>query len=441
MVTDELVPPPSAHLSGFNDNVPYKGRVYHVQTEDSGVACPHISTHVFCQGTIVGSLESRYDELLGAADLRHSLTQRMRAQQEEAIAGLFDGRYDERIRLTFGAAAAAVDTPRDAVARPNNEVIARGTVDDVVLEHVLRFTELDAVSWSSAPPPSTGRPLSTRPPPSLEGALVDGRIDPDCVVPIARRIEALGASACGALRFERGGEHVGDILVERGRVCWAAAERMAARLTDILRGLTSPPLEQDAIEWTYARCRESGQPLGEALIEAGMITAAALERAIRQHTAEALVRLALSGARAEFTPHARRGYQARFTIAPAHLLAVAGELRNRPLAAAARAELERRLPAEATGVAVARAGGHRLMHLALFRPGALTVDDIDGLGRAAAGGLDVAQLLDPARRVVMTRSWHGDALVAWSAGPLMFAALCFEASSTSFVLATLSRGR
>ena len=35
---------------GFNNNVRHKGRVFHIQTEDSGIKHPHIITHLFADG-------------------------------------------------------------------------------------------------------------------------------------------------------------------------------------------------------------------------------------------------------------------------------------------------------------------------------------------------------------------------------------------------------
>ena len=38
---------------GFNHNVMYKGEVFHVQTEDSGITNPHIITLLYRGGTIL----------------------------------------------------------------------------------------------------------------------------------------------------------------------------------------------------------------------------------------------------------------------------------------------------------------------------------------------------------------------------------------------------
>src|SRR5436853_3548334 len=35
---------------GFNNNVKYKGQVFHIQTEDSGLDKPHVITHLFADG-------------------------------------------------------------------------------------------------------------------------------------------------------------------------------------------------------------------------------------------------------------------------------------------------------------------------------------------------------------------------------------------------------
>ena len=44
----------------------HRGRVFHIQTEDSGVNRPHLITHLFVDGgRIIKSTRSDYAELLG----------------------------------------------------------------------------------------------------------------------------------------------------------------------------------------------------------------------------------------------------------------------------------------------------------------------------------------------------------------------------------------
>ncbi|MGZ3447656.1 MAG: hypothetical protein ACXU88_18380, partial [Myxococcaceae bacterium] len=51
-------------VSGFNHNITHAGRVFHVQTEDSGVNNPNIITHLFVGGNILASKKTSYAELL-----------------------------------------------------------------------------------------------------------------------------------------------------------------------------------------------------------------------------------------------------------------------------------------------------------------------------------------------------------------------------------------
>ena len=59
-------------ITGFNTNVRHGGRTFHVQTEDSGRAHPHVISHLYFGGTILAS-EKRdiYEEV---KDDRWSMT-------------------------------------------------------------------------------------------------------------------------------------------------------------------------------------------------------------------------------------------------------------------------------------------------------------------------------------------------------------------------------
>jgi hypothetical protein len=48
-------------ILGYNHNVRYRGLVFHVQTEDSGVLAPHVFTHLFYEGVILSTRKLVYD--------------------------------------------------------------------------------------------------------------------------------------------------------------------------------------------------------------------------------------------------------------------------------------------------------------------------------------------------------------------------------------------
>lgn len=81
-------------LSGFNHNLKYKGKVFHIQTEDGGKDNPQIITHAFMGGIILDTVRRPYDDLLGKPGWQETLRGRMKAQHLEEIRKLFSGAFD-----------------------------------------------------------------------------------------------------------------------------------------------------------------------------------------------------------------------------------------------------------------------------------------------------------------------------------------------------------
>ncbi|HBO69050.1 MAG TPA: hypothetical protein DD658_02450 [Deltaproteobacteria bacterium] len=81
-------------LSGFNHNILYKGKTYHIQTEDGGLDNPSIVTHAFLGGVILDTVRQGYDDLLGRPDWEETLRGRMKAQHLEEIRKLFSGAFE-----------------------------------------------------------------------------------------------------------------------------------------------------------------------------------------------------------------------------------------------------------------------------------------------------------------------------------------------------------
>lgn len=80
---------------GFNNNLKYKGRVYHVQTEDSGLDKPHVITHLFADGgRIIKSYKRTYAEHVTRDDVATFVRALMKGQQMEMVLALRDGKFD-----------------------------------------------------------------------------------------------------------------------------------------------------------------------------------------------------------------------------------------------------------------------------------------------------------------------------------------------------------
>jgi hypothetical protein len=97
----------SKHVSpllGYNNNVRHKNRVFHIQTEDSGVKHPHIITHLFMDGgRILKSIKRSYAEHVGADKMQDLVKQMMKEQHKAMFIALRDGQFDQL--LEDGAAA------------------------------------------------------------------------------------------------------------------------------------------------------------------------------------------------------------------------------------------------------------------------------------------------------------------------------------------------
>jgi hypothetical protein len=81
---------------GFNHNLMYKGEVFHVQTEDSGVANPHIITLLYRGGVIISSNKTSYADILKMDNLEVVVEELMKEQHKEMMRRLKTGEFDEK---------------------------------------------------------------------------------------------------------------------------------------------------------------------------------------------------------------------------------------------------------------------------------------------------------------------------------------------------------
>lgn len=151
-------------ILGFNHNVRYRGLVFHVQTEDSGVMSPHLFTHCFYGGVIIMTHKLVYD----AGSGEDSIKALMQAQHKRVLKELKKGGYDDKIDLYLGTTpgleprrSAAVeaeldDAPSAPVVMPPPEA-APVAIDKAEPSEVIELTmpartkTADRTSPASAP--------------------------------------------------------------------------------------------------------------------------------------------------------------------------------------------------------------------------------------------------------------------------------------------------
>ncbi len=100
---------------GFNHNIMYKGEMFHIQTEDSGIANPHIITLLYRGGTIIASKKTCYDDILKVENLEQVVEELMKEQHKDMLRRLKAGEFDERVGTTrpvlAGTSVATVKPP------------------------------------------------------------------------------------------------------------------------------------------------------------------------------------------------------------------------------------------------------------------------------------------------------------------------------------------
>lgn len=107
-------------LVGYNTNVRHKGKLYHIQTEDSGIQHPHIITHLFADGgRIIASRKTSYAQHIGQADLQQIVKRLMQEQHKGMFIALRDCEFDEP------DAAESPDAPEPAPAAQDVEALER----------------------------------------------------------------------------------------------------------------------------------------------------------------------------------------------------------------------------------------------------------------------------------------------------------------------------
>ena len=102
-------------ITGFNTNVRYQGRLFHVQTEDSGRKNPHVISHVFYGGTILASQKSEYKDRLDSESLNDEVRELMETQHRALLARLRQGDLNAVIAECLGDTEASLD---DSAAEP-----------------------------------------------------------------------------------------------------------------------------------------------------------------------------------------------------------------------------------------------------------------------------------------------------------------------------------
>ena len=161
-------------ILGYNHNVRYRGLIFHVQTEDSGVLSPHLFTHMFVGGVIISTRKLVYDN--GSAE--EAIKSLMQAQHKAVLKDLKRGNFDDKIDEYLGG------TPG---------LLPRGAVDPNAAAPVPVATPVPVPPVAEVEPdvePAVSTKMTDQVSPERLAAILDDRsperVEPERTVPEAR---------------------------------------------------------------------------------------------------------------------------------------------------------------------------------------------------------------------------------------------------------------
>jgi len=136
-------------LIGYNTNVPHKGKLYHVQTEDSGLSKHTLVTLLYHEGAILRSKKTSYADIIGLSDFKERLREMMKEQHKEMLKELIAGKTSEETGLEDESLASpegdesgirhlSESTAQEREERPDAAQRQKRSLDESRLEHISR---------------------------------------------------------------------------------------------------------------------------------------------------------------------------------------------------------------------------------------------------------------------------------------------------------------
>jgi hypothetical protein len=159
-------PPP---LLGFNNNVRHRGRIFHIQTEDSGIKFPRIVTHLFADGgRIVKTTRTDYTEHLEKPDMAVVVRGMMKEQHKAMFAALRAGDLDPQLEQVCGP----LDPAKAKAPEPVPDPTAKNDLDTA---RVVVGTAVAKPAEPSSQTMAVGEPIAAVSPAAPAGPVADAR--------------------------------------------------------------------------------------------------------------------------------------------------------------------------------------------------------------------------------------------------------------------------
>lgn len=124
-------------ITGFNTDVEYNKKTYHVQTEDKGFDNPYIESLIYVGGAIIFSKRTSYAEKVASGISEKDIRAMMENQHKTIIAAIKRGRFEGLI---------AVKEKKEAkVSSKEEEKQSKASLDEMIQQYMKKQEEKDIV--------------------------------------------------------------------------------------------------------------------------------------------------------------------------------------------------------------------------------------------------------------------------------------------------------
>ncbi len=117
-------------LPGLNHNVRFKGKIYHVQTEDSGLRKPHVTTILFDGGEILARKRTSYADMVSSGGIDDVVRKLMMDQHKDMLRYLKSGAVEGEPEAAQDSAASSPEIGFAAGEVSKDE----SSLDEVILD-------------------------------------------------------------------------------------------------------------------------------------------------------------------------------------------------------------------------------------------------------------------------------------------------------------------
>ena len=116
-------------ITGFNQDVTYKNKVYHVQTEDRGKSNPVIESLIYMGGEILASKKTSYEHIMLEGYEESKVAALLEQQHRRIVVDIKLGKYAQEEAKPFG-----------------EDLVSSKSLDEVILEYLTNESENEKIA-------------------------------------------------------------------------------------------------------------------------------------------------------------------------------------------------------------------------------------------------------------------------------------------------------